>query len=95
MPKCEDKNECDAFQCDFKSTECENLPGSHHCKCKKGFTPNLDCRQTLDLGLADGGIADAGIEIFKKFLDLTKIKVRTGVLKLAYKKKKTKRITIA
>ena len=27
VPTCEDKNECDAFKCDFKSTECENLPG--------------------------------------------------------------------
>lgn len=61
VPRCEDKNECDAFQCDFKSTECENTAGSHHCKCRKGFEPNLECRPVLDLGLADGGIPDDGI----------------------------------
>jgi hypothetical protein len=42
-----DKNECDAFQCDFKSTVCENAAGSYHCMCKEGFTPNLECRPTL------------------------------------------------
>jgi Calcium-binding EGF domain len=56
-----DKNECDAFQCDFKSTNCENEAGSYHCKCKEGFTPNLECRPTLDLGLSDGGISDDSI----------------------------------
>jgi hypothetical protein len=56
-----DKNECEAFQCDFKSTECENVNGSFHCKCREGFAPNLECRQALDLGLADGGIPDASI----------------------------------
>ena len=63
VPTCEDKNECDAFQCDFKSTECENLPGSYHCKCREGFSPNLECRPILDLGLADGGIPDDGMSI--------------------------------
>ncbi len=60
-PKCEDKNECDAFQCDFKSTECENVPGSYHCKCREGFEANLECRPVIDLGLSDAGIADASI----------------------------------
>ena len=69
VPTCEDKNECDAFQCDFKSTECENLPGSYHCKCRAGFSPNLECRPILDLGLADGGIPNDGMCFF-----ITKIK---------------------
>jgi hypothetical protein len=56
-----DKNECDAFQCDFKSTECDNVPGSYHCKCREGFTPNLECRPANDLGLSDGGISDDSI----------------------------------
>ena len=64
VPTCEDKNECDAFQCDFKSTECENLPGSYHCKCRAGFSPNLECRPILDLGLADGGIPNDGMCFF-------------------------------
>jgi hypothetical protein len=51
-----DKNECEAQQCDFQSTECENLPGSHRCKCKEGFKPNLECRPVVDLGMSDGGI---------------------------------------
>ena len=66
VPKCEDKNECDAFQCDFKSTECQNLPGSHHCKCREGFQPNLECRPTLDLGLSDGGIGKKSIQKLSK-----------------------------
>ena len=64
VPKCEDKNECDAFMCDFKSTECENLPGGYHCKCRSGFEPNLECRDVADLGLLDGpqrGVADESI----------------------------------
>ena len=61
MPQCVDKNECDAFQCDFKSTECENTNGSYHCKCREGFAPNLECRPVTDLGVADGGIPDEGL----------------------------------
>ena len=56
-----DKNECDAFQCDFKSTECDNIAGSYLCKCREGFTPNLECRPANDLGLSDGGISDDSI----------------------------------
>ena len=63
VPQCQDKNECDAFQCDFKSTECENLPGSHHCKCREGFSPNLECRPVLDLGLSDFGISAESIMV--------------------------------
>ena len=39
--------------CDLKSTTYENMPGSHHCKCRDGFKSNLECRPTLDLGLSD------------------------------------------
>ncbi len=53
-----DKDECELFQCDFRSTECENVNGSHHCKCREGFAPNLECRPVADLGMADGGIPD-------------------------------------
>ena len=63
VPKCMDKNECDAFQCDFKSTECENLPGSYHCKCREGFEPNLECRPVSDLGLSDDGIPNESIMV--------------------------------
>ncbi|XP_040577922.1 uncharacterized protein uif [Lepeophtheirus salmonis] len=63
VPICEDKNECDNFQCDFKSTICENSPGSYQCKCKNGFLSNLECRPLLDIGLADGGIPDKGITV--------------------------------
>ena len=76
VPTCEDKNECDAFQCDFKSTECENLPGSYHCKCREGFSPNLECRPILDLGLADGGIPDDGMSIcYVKHIQVTMCRI--------------------
>ena len=56
VPQCVDKDECpDARSCvcDLKSTTYENMPGSHHCKCRDGFKSNLECRPTLDLGLSD------------------------------------------
>ncbi len=34
------------------------MPGSHFCKCRDGFEPNLECRPIIDLGLEDGGIPD-------------------------------------
>jgi hypothetical protein len=76
LPTCQDKNECDAFQCDFKSTECENLPGSHHCKCRDGFNSNLECRPVSDLGLADGGIPDEGIIVSGSEVGYEKEKLR-------------------
>ena len=80
-PVCEDRDECEAFQCDFKSTECVNLPGSHECKCRKGFEPNLECRPVLDLGLADGGIPDEGIFVSgsEPGYDRTKIRLNSEV----------------
>ncbi len=58
VPSCEDVDECGAFQCDLRSTRCENAPGSHHCRCREGFRANLECRPVADLGMADGGIPD-------------------------------------
>eukprot|EP00096_Caligus_rogercresseyi_P005025 TRINITY_DN1980_c0_g2_i1.p1 TRINITY_DN1980_c0_g2~~TRINITY_DN1980_c0_g2_i1.p1 ORF type:complete len:2992 (-),score=731.35 TRINITY_DN1980_c0_g2_i1:531-9380(-) len=63
VPLCEDKNECDNFQCDSSSTICENSPGSYECKCKEGFEPNLECRSILDLGVSDGGIPNESITV--------------------------------
>ena len=65
-PKCEDINECDAHtMCESRSTECENLSGGHHCQCKPGFEPNLECRDIEPLGLviAQGqrGLSDDSI----------------------------------
>lgn len=48
--------------CDSLSTECENTPGSYHCKCKSGFEANLDCRPVGDLGLSSGIIPDSAIK---------------------------------
>jgi hypothetical protein len=61
VPTCEDINECANPQCDFSTTECVNTAGSHHCKCKAGMEPILDCRPVLDLGLANGGLPDDSI----------------------------------
>ncbi|XP_071439306.1 uncharacterized protein uif isoform X2 [Hetaerina americana] len=63
LPKCEDVNECATSQCDLASTECINTPGSFHCRCRKGFSPNLECRPVGDLGLTTGGIPDDSIQV--------------------------------
>ena len=52
------------LQCDIKSTECLNVNGSHSCKCREGFEPNLDCRsQPVDLGLGDGSLPDTAFRV--------------------------------
>lgn len=58
-----DVNECSASQCDLASTECINTPGGFHCKCRKGFAPNYECRPVGDLGLTNGGIPDDSITV--------------------------------
>nr|CAD7258136.1 unnamed protein product [Timema shepardi] len=63
VPKCEDVNECANSQCDTASSECINTPGSFHCRCRKGFAPNLECRPVGDLGLTTGGIPDESITV--------------------------------
>lgn len=62
-PKCDDINECISSQCDVASTECVNTPGAFSCKCRKGFTPTLECRPVGDLGLINGGIPDESISV--------------------------------
>ncbi|XP_046990617.1 sushi, von Willebrand factor type A, EGF and pentraxin domain-containing protein 1 [Schistocerca americana] len=62
-PTCEDVNECSNSQCDLASSECINTPGSFHCRCRKGFSPNLECRPVTDLGLTTGGIPDEAITV--------------------------------
>ncbi|GAB6028275.1 hypothetical protein CHUAL_002455 [Chamberlinius hualienensis] len=63
LPTCEDINECAAQACDLASTDCMNTPGAFFCKCKDGFTPNLDCRPIGDLGLSTGVIPDVNIQV--------------------------------
>ncbi|KAK6617037.1 hypothetical protein RUM44_005394 [Polyplax serrata] len=63
VPRCEDVNECSASQCDLASTECINTAGGFHCKCRKGFAPNYECRPVGDLGLTNGGIPDESITV--------------------------------
>lgn len=63
LPVCEDIDECANTQCDLASTECTNVPGSFYCKCRSGFSPALDCRNIVDLGLASGGIPDYAITV--------------------------------
>ena len=58
-----DMDECGTTQCDEASTECTNMPGAFFCKCKAGYTPNLDCRPMGDLGVSDGGIPDEAITV--------------------------------
>lgn len=58
-----DINECISSQCDIASTECVNTPGSFSCKCRKGFSPTLECRPVGDLGLVNGGIPDESITV--------------------------------
>ncbi|CAG9863735.1 unnamed protein product [Phyllotreta striolata] len=62
-PRCEDINECITSQCDVASTECVNVPGSFHCKCRKGFETTQECRPVGDLGLVNGGIPDESITV--------------------------------
>lgn len=62
-PRCEDINECITSQCDLASTECVNVPGSFHCKCRKGFETTQECRPVGDLGLVNGGIPDESITV--------------------------------
>ncbi|XP_072385212.1 uncharacterized protein uif isoform X2 [Diabrotica undecimpunctata] len=62
-PRCEDINECISSQCDVASTECVNVPGSFHCKCRKGFESTQECRPVGDLGLVNGGIPDDSITV--------------------------------
>ncbi|KAK7873875.1 hypothetical protein R5R35_005737 [Gryllus longicercus] len=62
-PTCEDVNECSNSQCDLASSECINTPGAFHCRCRKGFAPNLECRPVGDLGLITGGIPDESITV--------------------------------
>lgn len=63
MIKFSDINECISSQCDVASTECVNTPGSFSCKCRKGFSPTLECRPVGDLGLINGGIPDESITV--------------------------------
>lgn len=58
-----DVNECANSQCDLASSECINTAGAFHCRCRKGFTPNLECRPVGDLGLVTGGIPDDAITV--------------------------------
>lgn len=60
-PTCDDINECQSSQCDSTSTECKNTQGGFSCRCKPGFTPNLECRPVGDLGLINGAIPDESI----------------------------------
>ncbi|ODN06404.1 Fibropellin-1 [Orchesella cincta] len=63
LPVCEDIDECANSQCDLASTECTNVPGSFYCKCLKGFSPSLECRNVGDLGLSSGSIPDSAITV--------------------------------
>jgi len=62
VPMCQDVNECANPQCDFSTTECVNVAGSHYCKCKAGMEANLECRGG-DLGLENGGIPQKDIHV--------------------------------
>lgn len=76
LPVCEDIDECANSQCDLASTECTNVPGSFYCKCLKGFSPSLECRNVGDLGLSSGAIPDAAITVSSAQDDFPKEFVR-------------------
>ncbi|XP_069668601.1 uncharacterized protein uif isoform X2 [Periplaneta americana] len=75
-PKCEDVNECANSQCDLASSECINTAGAFHCRCRSGFSPNLECRPVGDLGLTTGGIPDDAITVSDEEVDYDKTMVR-------------------
>lgn len=60
---CADVNECATSQCDTASTDCVNTNGGFFCRCRAGFSPNLECRPIGDLGLISGGIPDESITV--------------------------------
>jgi len=64
-----DVNECANSQCDLASSECINTAGAFHCRCRKGFAPNLECRPVGDLGLTTGGIPDDAITVSDEEVD--------------------------
>lgn len=62
IPRCLDVDECQlATSCDSASTQCKNLPGGYQCECKQGYAPNLECKQPVDLGLANNQLPDSAI----------------------------------
>jgi hypothetical protein len=67
-----DVNECASSQCDLASSECINTAGAFHCRCRKGFAPNLECRPVGDLGLTTGGIPDDAITVSDEEIDYDK-----------------------
>jgi hypothetical protein len=67
-----DVNECANSQCDLASSECLNTAGAFHCRCRKGFAPNLECRPVGDLGLTTGGIPDDAITVSDEETDYDK-----------------------
>jgi hypothetical protein len=49
-----------------------NTAGAFHCRCRKGFAPNLECRPVGDLGLTTGGIPDDAISVSDEEADYDK-----------------------
>jgi len=64
VPKCVDIDECQLIStCDLASTTCKNLPGGYQCECKQGYSPNLDCKPSVDLGLTSANLPDSAIRV--------------------------------
>lgn len=64
VPRCVDIDECQLpTTCDLGSTSCKNLPGGYQCECKQGYSANLDCKPSSDLGLTNGQLPDSAIRV--------------------------------
>lgn len=77
VPKCIDIDECQIpSTCDSVSTNCKNLPGGYQCECKQGYSANLDCKPSTDLGLTSGQLPDSAIKVSSTAVGFDKNNIR-------------------